>query len=47
MSYERILEVLGSLYSLHRRRLKGDLIEAYKILTGKENIDSRKQELPI
>ena len=38
------------LYWLDWRRLRADLIEAYKILTGKENIhssQSREQELPI
>ena len=35
------MESLG-LYSLHRRELRGDLFEAYKILTGKENINSRQ-----
>jgi len=27
------------LHSLERRRLRGDVIEMFKILTGKENID--------
>ena len=38
--YEDRLRILG-MYTLQRRRLRGDLIETYKILTGKERVDSR------
>ena len=37
-SYEEILQKLG-LTTLEVRRQRGDLIECYKILTGKENIN--------
>ena len=39
MPYEQRLKALG-LYSLQRRKLRGDFIETYKILTGKEKMKS-------
>jgi len=36
--YETRLKRLG-IYSLHRRRLRGDLIETFEILTGKKCVD--------
>jgi len=40
-SYDQRLKVIG-LTSLEGRRNRGDLIESYKILTGKEQIDSHQ-----
>jgi len=39
LSYEVRLNRLG-LTTLHQRRIRGDLIEAYNILTGKVNVAS-------
>ena len=41
LSYEERLERLG-LTTLEERRVRGDLIETYKIITGKEKIDREK-----
>ncbi|XP_072022805.1 uncharacterized protein B0403.1-like [Amphiura filiformis] len=38
LSYDERLEELN-LYSLEQRRIRGDLIETFKILTGLENTD--------
>ena len=38
LSYEEILERL-QLFSLEERRIRGDLIQTFKLLTGKENVD--------
>ena len=41
LKYEDRLKRFG-VYSLQRRRFRGDLIETFKILTGKECIDKRQ-----
>ena len=41
ISYDERLEKLG-LFSPERRRLKGDLIEVYKIMRGMDRVDSQK-----
>jgi len=40
-SYEEWLKVLG-LHSLQQRRIRCNLIETYKILTGKECVDNQR-----
>jgi len=41
LSYKQRLEKLG-LTTLEKRRERGDLIETYKLLTGKEKIDNNQ-----
>jgi len=41
LPYEIRLKRLG-IYTQERQRLRGDLIETFKILTGKERIDYKK-----
>ena len=40
-SYEERLEKFG-LFSLERQRLRGNLIEVYKIMRGMDRVDSQK-----
>ena len=38
LPYDRMLDQLG-LFSLEKKRLRGDMIEVYKIMHGIENVD--------
>jgi len=46
IAYDDRLEILG-LLSLEKRRLRSDLIEVFKILTDRENIDRHQFFTPL